>query len=91
MTHLIVVDDMGYVLLLPSDAGWRLPTPAEVDIRADRRVGRYGAAEVYTAPLDDEIDGDFFDPVDLPEDATPLARAAVSDLVRGQYDVDREL
>lgn len=91
MTHLIVVDDMGYVLLLPSEDGWRLPAAGEVDVRADRRVGRYGHAEVFTAPLDDEIEGDFFDPADLPEAVTPLARAAVSDLVRGQYDVARDL
>ena len=91
MTHLIVVDDMGYVLLLPGEEGWRLPAAGEVDVAADRRVGRYGAAEVFTAPLDEDIEGDFFDPVDLPEDATPLARAAVFDLVRGQYDVEREL
>jgi hypothetical protein len=90
VTHLIVVDDMGYVLLLPGEQGKRLPRTGEVEVRADRRVGRYGEAEVYTAPLDDDVDGDFFDPVDLPDDVDRLARAAVSDLVRGQYDVERD-
>jgi hypothetical protein len=90
VTHLIVVDDMGYVLLLPGDEGRRLPRAGEVDVRADRRVGRYGGAEVFTAPLDDELEGEFFDPVDLPDDADRLARAAVFDLVRGQYDVERD-
>jgi hypothetical protein len=45
---------------------------------------------VFTAPLDDDVDGDFFDPADLPPDATPLARASVGDMVRGQYDVERD-
>ena len=89
MRRLIPVDDMGFVQLLPGDA-WRLPLEGEVEVRADRRVGRYGEAEVFTAPLDDDIEGDFFDPVDLPDDADRLARAAVSDLVRGQYDVERD-
>jgi hypothetical protein len=81
---------MGFVLLLPGEDGWRLPARGEVDVAPDRRIGRYGDAEVFTAPLDDDLEGDFFDPVDLPDETTPLARAAVSDLVRGRYDVDRD-
>jgi hypothetical protein len=83
---LIPVDDMGYVQLLPGDAGWRLPTEGEVEARADRLVGRYDGAEAWTAPVDgDELPGSWFDPVDLPEPIEPAARQAVSDLVRGIY------
>ena len=85
MRRLIVQDDMGWVQLLPGDA-WRLPLEGEVDARADRLVGRYGDDEVWTAPVDgDELPGNWFDPVDLPEPIEPDARAAVSDMVRGRY------
>ncbi|HET7045817.1 MAG TPA: hypothetical protein VFI37_13290 [Gaiellaceae bacterium] len=90
--HLIVVDDMGFVLLLPGDDGRRLPTDSEHEARADRLVGSYGGAEVWVAPVDgDELPGDWFDPADLPEPLAPLARAAVGDMIRGQYGVVREL
>ena len=76
---------MGYVRLLQGDA-WRLPVDGEVEARADRLVGRYDEAEVWTAPVDgDELPGDWFDPVDLPEPIDATARQAVSDLVRGIY------
>jgi hypothetical protein len=92
LTHLIVVDDMGYVLLLAGEDGRRLPTDAEHEARADRLVGRYSGAEVWVAPVDgDELPGDWFDPAALPEPLAPLARAAVGDMIRGQYGVDREL
>jgi len=39
----------------------------------------------------DELPGDWFDPADLPDGLTPLARAAVADMIRGQYDVVRDL
>jgi hypothetical protein len=90
-TRLIAVDDMGYVLLLPGDEGWRLPSAAELDARQDRLVGSYGGEDVWTAPVDgDDLPGDWFDPADLPEPLAPLARAAVGDMIRGQYDVVRE-
>ena len=82
---------MGYVLLLPGGDGWRLPGEGELDARRDRLVGRYAGAEVWVAPVDgDELPGDWFDPVDLPERLDPLARAAVGDMIRGQYDVVRD-
>ncbi len=82
---------MGYVLLLPGEDGWRLPTEDEVDAARDRYVGRYGGSRVWVAPVDgDDLPGDWFDPADLPEELAPLARAAVSDLVRGRYDVERD-
>jgi hypothetical protein len=82
---------MGFVLLLPGDAGWRLPTDGEHDARRDRLVGRYGGAEVWVAPVDgDELPGDWFDPTGLPEPLDPVARAAVGDMIRGQYDVVRD-
>ena len=85
MRALIPVDDMGYVQLLPGDA-WRLPLAAEVDAEPDRLVGRYGEVEVWTAPVDgDDLTGNWFDPVELPEPIEPLARQAVSDLTRGIY------
>jgi hypothetical protein len=85
-----VVDDMGFVQLFPGDA-WRLPTEGEVDAKPDRLVGRYGPDEIWTAPVDgDELPGNWFDPVDLPEPIEPTARAAVADMVRGQYGVIRE-
>lgn len=89
MNCLIVVDDMGFVLLRPGEAGWRLPAEDEVDASRERYVGRYGEARVWVAPVD-ELDGDFFDPADLPAELTPLARAAVGDMIRGRYDVDRD-
>lgn len=86
MRLLIPVDDMGYVQLLPGEDGWRLPVEGEVEARADRLVGRYGDAEAWTAPVDgDELPGNWFDPVDLPEPTDPAARQAISDLVRGLY------
>lgn len=88
-SHLIVVDEMGYVLLLAGEGRWRLPEDGEVDAPRERYVGRYGEARVWVAPVDD-LEGDFFDPVDLPEETAPLARAAVADFVRGRYDVDRD-
>ena len=92
MTHLIVVDDMGFVLLLAGDGGWRLPSDAEHDGRRDRLVGRYGKDEVWVLPVDgDELPGDWFDPAALPEPLEPVARAAVGDMIRGQYGVVREL
>jgi len=92
VTHLIAVDDMGYVLLLPGEGGWRLPAAAELEARQDKLVGRYGGDEVWVAPVDgDELPGDWFDPADLPEPLTPLTRAAVGDMIRGQYDVVRDL
>jgi hypothetical protein len=91
LTRLIAVDDMGYVLLLPGEAGWRLPAGDELDARRDRLVGSYGGSEVWVAPLDgDELPGDWFDPAALPEPLDPLARAAVGDMIRGQYGVVRE-
>jgi len=90
--RLIAVDDMGYVLLLQGDDGWRLPSADECEARRDRLVGRYSGAEVWVGPVDgDELPGDWFDPADLPEPLTPLARAAVGDMIRGQYGVVREL
>jgi hypothetical protein len=92
VAHLIVVDDMGFVLLLAGDGGWRLPSEAEYEGRHDRLVGRYGADEVWVAPVDgDELPGDWFDPAALPEPLEPVARAAVGDMIRGQYGVVREL
>ncbi len=92
MTHLIAVDDMGYVLLLRGADGWRLPRPGDLDARPDRLVGRYSGEEVWTAPVDGvDLDGDWFDPADPPDGLTPLADAAVGDMIRGQYDVVREL
>lgn len=92
LTRLIVVDDMGFVLLLAGEAGWRLPSAAEHDARRDRLVGRYGQDEVWVAPVDgDELPGDWFDPAALPEPLDPLARAAVGDMIRGQYGVVRDL
>lgn len=83
---------MGFVLLLPDEAGWRLPSDAEYEARRDRLVGRYGEDEVWVAPVDgDELPGDWFDPAALPEPTDPLARAAVGDMIRGQYGVVREL
>ena len=91
MTQLIVVDDMGFVLLLPAAEGWRLPADDEADARPDRLVGRYGADSVWVAPVDgDALPGDWFDPADLPESLTPVARAAVGDMIRGQYGVERD-
>ena len=91
MTHLIVVDDMGYVLLLPSEDGWRLPAAAEFEARQDKLVGRYAGEEVWVAPVDgDDLPGDWFDPADPPEPMAPLAEAAVGDMIRGQYGVERE-
>jgi hypothetical protein len=80
---------MGYVLLLPGEDGWRLPADGEVDAARERYVGRYGESRVWVAPVED-LEGDFFDPADLPEGLTPLARAAVGDMIRGRYDVDRD-
>jgi hypothetical protein len=83
---------MGYVLLLPGEGGWRLPADDELEARRDRLVGRYDGDEVWVAPLDgDELPGDWFDPAALPEPLDPLARAAVGDMIRGQYGVVREL
>ena len=83
---------MGYVLLLPGQGGWRLPARGEHEGRAERLIGRYGGAEVWVAPVDgDELPGDWFDPADLPDGLAPLARAAVADMIRGQYDVVRDL
>lgn len=83
---------MGHVLLLPGEDGRRLPTAAEHGARPDKLVGRYSGEEVWVAPVDgDGLPGDWFDPADLPDGLDPLARAAVSDLIRGQYDVVREL
>ena len=91
MRRLIAVDDMGYVLLLDGSAGWRLPREGEVDARPERLVGHYLGDDVWVAPVDgDELPGDWFDPADLPEALDPVARAAVGDLIRGQYDVVRE-
>ena len=88
--HLVVVDDMGYVLLLESEAGWRLPTDAEFEARTDKLVGRYGGEEVWVAPVDgDDLPGDWFDPAALPEPVAPLAEAAVADMILGQYGVER--
>lgn len=82
---------MGYVLLVPEAGGWRLPRELEADARADRLVGRYRDAEVWVAPVDgDELPGDWFDPAALPAELDAVARAAVGDLIRGQYDVVRE-
>jgi len=92
LTRLIVVDDMGYVLLLAGEDGRRLPTTDEHEARPDRLVGRYSGEEVWVAAVDgDELPGDWFDPADLPDGLTPLARAAVADMIRGQYDVVRDL
>jgi hypothetical protein len=91
VTRLIVVDDMGYVLLLPGEDGWRLPSDADSDARPDRLVGRYAGEEVWTAPVDGiDLPGDWFDPAGLPEGLAPLTRAAVGDMIRGQYGVERE-
>jgi hypothetical protein len=88
---LVAVDDMGHVLLLPGADGRRLPGESEVEARAERLVGRYGGEEVWVAPVDgDELPGDWFDPADLPEPLDPLARAAIGDLIRGQYGVVRD-
>lgn len=82
---------MGYVLLLPGDRGWRLPADGELDARHDRLVGSYGGDEVWVAPVDgDDLPGDWFDPAALPEPLEPLARAAVGDMIRGQYGVVRD-
>jgi hypothetical protein len=82
---------MGFVLLVPGEGGWRLPADGEAEARRDRLVGRYGAAEVWTAPIDgDDHPGDWFDPADLPGPLDPVARAAVGDMIRGQYGVVRE-
>jgi hypothetical protein len=90
-TRVIAVDDMGYVLLLPGEDGWRLPTEQEHDGRRDRSVGRNLRHEVWVVPVDgDELPGDWFDPAALPEPLDPLARAAVGDMIRGQYDVVRD-
>jgi hypothetical protein len=76
---------MGFVQLFPGDA-WRLPAEGEVEAAPDRLVGRYGGDEVWTAPVDgDDLPGNWFDPVDLPEPIERTARAAVSDLTRGIY------
>lgn len=92
MTRLIVVDDMGFVLLVPGETGWRLPADDEHDGARERRVGRYGGEEVWVAPVDgDDLPGDWFDPADLPEPLHPLARAAVGDMIRGTYGVERDL
>jgi hypothetical protein len=92
LTYLIAVDDMGFVLLLPGEDGWRLPAPDETVAPSDRLVGRYGAHEVWVGPVDgDDLPGDWFDPAALPEPLAPLARAAVGDMIRGQYGVEREL
>jgi hypothetical protein len=92
LTRLIAVDDMGFVLLLRGDAGWRLPSDAEQDARADRLVGSYDGDEVWVAPVDgDDLPGDWFDPAALPEPLDALARAAVGDMIRGQYGVVRDL
>lgn len=92
MTRLVVVDDMGFVLLLPGGGGWRLPSDAEHEARHDRLVGRYGQDEVWVAPVDgDELAGDWFDPAALPEPLDPVAAAAVGDMIRGQYGVVRDL
>ena len=81
---------MGFVQLLPGDA-WRLPLEGEVEAERDKLVGRYGGDDVWTAPVDgDELPGNWFDPVDLPEPIEPIARAAVGDMVRGLYGVERE-
>jgi hypothetical protein len=83
---------MGYVLLLPGEQGWRLPGDGELDARRDRLVGSYDGDEVWVAPMDgDELPGDWFDPAALPEAVDPLARAAIGDMIRGQYGVVREL
>jgi hypothetical protein len=78
------------VQLLPGDAGWRLPLDAELDAAPERLVGRYAGDDVWVAPVDgDDLPGSWFDPVDLPEPLDPLAEAAVGDLIRGRYDVER--
>ena len=83
---------MGYVLLLRAEGGWRLPTAAEYEARQDKLVGRYGGEEVWVAPVDgDDLPGDWFDPADPPEPLTPLADAAVGDMIRGTYGVERDL
>lgn len=83
---------MGFVLLLASEDGWRLPLDTEVEARHDRLVGRYGSDDVWVAPVDgDDLPGDWFDPAALPEAIDPLARAAVGDMIRGQYGIVREL
>ena len=77
---------MGYVQLLPGDGGWRLPLDSEVDAEAERLVGRYAGHEVWVAPVDgDDLPGNWFDPVDLPEPVDATTSAAVGDLIRGRY------
>jgi hypothetical protein len=87
-----VVDDMGFVLLLSAREGWRLPTTEDHSARPGRLVGSYDGHEVRVAPVDgDELPGDWFDPVDLPKKLDALAKAAVGDMIRGQYGVERTL
>ena len=58
---------------------------ADFAVRGTAAFDSWGA-EAWTAPVDgDELPGDWFDPVDLPQAIDPIARQAVSDLVRGIY------